>query len=101
MSPTATLIIIERVVGAPNADPNGKFFDLNMLVQYGALERTRQEFQASEGQRLRDGRDRPNPLRPEYHRRATPPGSCGPEQTERIIFSPTGQICHVNTRYHA
>jgi hypothetical protein len=42
---TATLLAIERVVGPPNQDPSGKFFDLNMLVQYGALERTGQEFQ--------------------------------------------------------
>ena len=44
MSPTATLIVIERVVGPPNEIPEGKFSDLNMLVQYAALERTRQEF---------------------------------------------------------
>jgi hypothetical protein len=45
MSGTATLVIIERLVGPPNEDPGGKFSDLNMMVQYGALERTRQEFQ--------------------------------------------------------
>lgn len=45
MPATATLLAIERVVGPPNQDPSGKFFDLNMLVQYGALERTAQEFQ--------------------------------------------------------
>jgi O-methyltransferase domain/Dimerisation domain len=44
MSPAATLIIIERVIGPPNESPEGKFSDLNMMVQYGALERTRQEF---------------------------------------------------------
>ncbi len=44
MSPTATLIVIERVVGPPNENPEGKFSDLNMMVQYAALERTRQEF---------------------------------------------------------
>ena len=44
MSPTATLIVIERVVGPPNEIPEGKFSDLNMMVQYAALERTRQEF---------------------------------------------------------
>jgi hypothetical protein len=43
---TATLLAIERIVGPPNEDPTGKFYDLNMLVQYGALERTREEFQA-------------------------------------------------------
>ena len=46
MPAEATLLAIERVIGPPNEDPNGKFFDLNMLVQYGALERTGQEFQA-------------------------------------------------------
>ena len=45
MSRTATLIVIERVIGPPNESPEGKFSDLNMMVQYAALERTRQEFQ--------------------------------------------------------
>ena len=45
MLPTARLALIERVVGPPNESPEGKFSDLNMMVQYGALERTRQEFQ--------------------------------------------------------
>jgi hypothetical protein len=44
MSPTATLVVIERVVGPPNEVPEGKFSDLNMLVTHGALERTQQEF---------------------------------------------------------
>jgi O-methyltransferase domain len=44
MSSKATLLVIERVVGPPNEAPEGKFSDLNMMVQYGALERTRQEF---------------------------------------------------------
>jgi len=44
MSPTASLIVIERVVGPPNENPEGKFSDLNMMVQYAALERTHQEF---------------------------------------------------------
>jgi hypothetical protein len=44
MLPTATLVVIERVLGPPNEIPEGKFSDLNMMVQYGALERTRQEF---------------------------------------------------------
>jgi O-methyltransferase domain/Dimerisation domain len=44
MSPTAVLIVIERVIGPPNEIPEGKFSDLNMMVQYAALERTRQEF---------------------------------------------------------
>jgi len=45
MPAAATLLAVERVVGPPNEDPNGKLFDLNMLVQYGALERTREEFE--------------------------------------------------------
>ena len=32
------------VVAPPNEIPEGKFSDLNMMVQYGALERTHQEF---------------------------------------------------------
>jgi hypothetical protein len=44
MSPKAKLLVIERVVGPPNESPEGKFSDLNMMVQYAALERTRQEF---------------------------------------------------------
>jgi O-methyltransferase len=44
MSVTATLVVIERVIGPPNELPEGKFSDLNMMVQYAAMERTRQEF---------------------------------------------------------
>jgi hypothetical protein len=44
MSPTATLVAIERVIGPPNQIPEAKFSDLNMLVSHGALERTREEF---------------------------------------------------------
>lgn len=44
MPPTATLVVIERVVGPPNEVPEGKFSDLNMMVTHGALERTSQEF---------------------------------------------------------
>jgi hypothetical protein len=44
MSSTAILFVIERVIGPPNEIPEGKFSDLNMMVQYAALERTRQEF---------------------------------------------------------
>jgi hypothetical protein len=44
MSPKARLFVIERVIGPPNESPEGKFSDLNMMVQYAALERTRQEF---------------------------------------------------------
>ena len=44
MPTKATLLVIERVVGPPNEGPEGKFSDLNMMVQYAALERTHQEF---------------------------------------------------------
>jgi hypothetical protein len=44
MSPTSSLIIVERVIGLPNEDLEGKFSDLNMMVQYAALERTHPEF---------------------------------------------------------
>src|SRR5262249_19363664 len=44
MSPKAVLVVIERVIGPPNEIPEGKFSDLNMMVQSGALERSRQEF---------------------------------------------------------
>lgn len=45
MSPIAILLVIERVIGPPNEIPEGKFSDLNMMVQYAASERTREEFQ--------------------------------------------------------
>jgi hypothetical protein len=51
MSADASLIVIERVIGPPNENPEGKFSDLNMMVQYAALERTEQEFE----QLLKDG----------------------------------------------
>jgi O-methyltransferase domain len=44
MSPMAVLVVIERIVGPPNEIPEGKFSDLNMMVHFGALERTREEF---------------------------------------------------------
>lgn len=45
MLPTARLVIIERVIDLPNKGPEGKFSDLNMMVQYAAMERTHSEFQ--------------------------------------------------------
>jgi hypothetical protein len=44
MSATATLILVERVIGPPNEMPEGKFSDLNMMVVHAAMERTRQDF---------------------------------------------------------
>jgi hypothetical protein len=39
-----TLLLIERVIDAPNEGREGKFSDLNMLVVLGGRERTREEF---------------------------------------------------------
>jgi hypothetical protein len=44
--PEGRLLVIERVLGAPNEAPDGKFSDLNMLVAPGGQERTREEFAA-------------------------------------------------------
>ncbi len=35
--------MIEQVVGQPNDIPEGKFSDLNMMVQYASLERRRRK----------------------------------------------------------
>jgi hypothetical protein len=37
MSPRATLLMVDRVIGPPNEIPEGKFSDLNMLVQYAGI----------------------------------------------------------------
>jgi hypothetical protein len=42
----AVLLIVERLVGAPNDDPDTKFSDLNMMVLPGGRERTVVEFDA-------------------------------------------------------
>jgi hypothetical protein len=44
ISPTGSLLVIERELGAPNEDPQAKFSDLNMLVALGARERTLEQF---------------------------------------------------------
>jgi hypothetical protein len=44
MAPDATLLMIERELGPPNADPEAKFSDLNMLVNPGGRERTWDEY---------------------------------------------------------
>jgi SAM-dependent methyltransferase len=46
LAPGATLLVIERDLGAPNADPDAKLNDLNMLVVPGGRERTRGEYGA-------------------------------------------------------
>jgi hypothetical protein len=40
----ATLLVIERDLGAPNENPDAKFSDLNMMVGPGGRERTYDEF---------------------------------------------------------
>jgi hypothetical protein len=58
-SSSATLLVIERVLGGPNEDLEGKLMDLHMLVMPGGLERTYEEwrelFQAG-GWRLEDAK---------------------------------------------
>jgi O-methyltransferase len=46
MTEAAVLLLVERVVGAPNEDPRTAFSDLNMLVAPGGRERTSEEWQA-------------------------------------------------------
>jgi len=46
MPPGGTLLVIERELGPPNAGPDGKFSDLNMLVTLGGRERTQAEWEA-------------------------------------------------------
>jgi hypothetical protein len=44
--PGAAVLVVERELGEPNADPTAKFGDLNMLVNPGGCERTTPEFAA-------------------------------------------------------
>jgi hypothetical protein len=46
MRPDARLVLIESVVGPPNADPQSKFLDLVMLVSAGGRERTESQWRA-------------------------------------------------------
>jgi O-methyltransferase domain len=46
MAADGTLVVVERDLGAPNANPDAKFSDLNMMVGPGGRERTRDEFAA-------------------------------------------------------
>jgi hypothetical protein len=43
-TPAARLLVVERVVGGPNEDLQGKLSDLHMLVMPGGLERTLDEW---------------------------------------------------------
>ena len=44
MPADGALLVVERVLGAPNEDADAKLSDLNMLVGVGGRERTRDEF---------------------------------------------------------
>jgi hypothetical protein len=44
MAAGATLLVVERELGPPNAYPDGKLSDLNMLVATGGRERTPEEY---------------------------------------------------------
>ena len=46
MAPEARLLLIERIVAPPNTGADTKFSDLNMLVELGGRERTREEYGA-------------------------------------------------------
>jgi hypothetical protein len=55
--PTSTLLVLERVLGGPNEDLEGKLMDLHMLVMPGGLERTLEEWRrlfAAAGWALQD-----------------------------------------------
>lgn len=44
VGPTGRLLVVDRVVGPPNEDEEGKFLDLHMLAETGGRERTRDEW---------------------------------------------------------
>lgn len=44
--PTGTLLVVERVIGPPNEDLEGKLSDMHMLVMPGGRERTADEWRA-------------------------------------------------------
>jgi hypothetical protein len=46
MADGAALLVVERELGPPNAQPDNKFSDLNMLVGPGGRERTPEEYAA-------------------------------------------------------
>ena len=57
MRADATLLVVERILGAAQRGPAAKFSDLNMLVGPGGRERTLDEFAAlfeAAGFRLQD-----------------------------------------------
>ena len=44
MRADAVLLLVERLIGPPNEDRDGKFMDLNMLVMPDGQERTLDEY---------------------------------------------------------
>jgi hypothetical protein len=44
IAPDGALLVVERELGGPNQNPDGKLSDLNMMVGPGGRERTREEF---------------------------------------------------------
>jgi hypothetical protein len=44
MKPSSRLLLVEHVIGSPNASSDGKFMDLGMMVVTGGRERTEDEF---------------------------------------------------------
>jgi hypothetical protein len=44
VTPGGRVLVIERIIGAPNIAPADKFADLNMLVAAGGRERSHEEF---------------------------------------------------------
>jgi len=44
MRPGGRVLIVEHVIGPPNASPDGKFMDVTMMVMNGGRDRTRAEF---------------------------------------------------------
>lgn len=46
LEPGGSVLVVERLVGAPNEDPAPKYSDLNMLVGPGGRERTLEELTA-------------------------------------------------------
>ena len=46
IAPGGALLVVERLLGAPNERPEAKFSDLNMMVAPGGRERTLEEYGA-------------------------------------------------------
>jgi hypothetical protein len=44
VTPNGRILVLERIIGAPNVAPAEKFGDLNMMVAAGGRERSHEEF---------------------------------------------------------